>query len=67
MAKLRLNNRPFDILFKFYGGQDERNPVFWLVFRAGTNSLIGPSYPLGISRVGPVRKISLFANAKILY
>lgn len=37
-------------------GQDEANPVFWLAFWAGKMDL---SYPLGISRFGPVRKVLL--------
>ena len=37
-------------------GQDEANLAFWLATRAGK---IGPSCPLGISRVVPARKGSV--------
>ena len=40
-------------------GQDEANPTFWLVARAGK---IVPSCPLGISRVDPSSKSYLFGH-----
>ena len=39
-------------------GQDEVNPAFWLATQAGK---MGPSCPLGISRVGPARNVLLLA------
>ena len=47
-------------------GKDEADPAFWLATRAAK---MGPFCPLGISRVGPVRKSSILflAIQKILY
>ena len=39
-------------------GQDEANPAFWLATQAGK---MGHFCPLGISRVGPARKVLLLA------
>ena len=39
--------------------QDEANPTFWLATQAGK---MNSSYPLGISRVGPASKSSLFSH-----
>ena len=40
-------------------GQDKANPAFWLATRVGE---MGPFCPLGILRVGPARKTSLFGH-----
>ena len=39
-------------------GQDDVNSVFWLATQVGKMS---PSFPLGISRVGPPKKVILMA------
>ena len=39
--------------------QDNANPEFWLATRVGK---MGPSCQLGISHVGPVRKVLLFGH-----
>ena len=38
--------------------QDEVNSAFWLATQVGKMS---PSFPLGISRVGPAKKVILIA------
>ena len=48
----------------YYVAKDEANLAFWSATRMGK---MGPFFPLGISRVGPARKISLLPFFAIPY
>ena len=50
---------PYYNMTESVSGQDEANPAFWLATRAGKIDL---SCPLGISRVVPARKSSVFGH-----
>jgi len=49
----------FCYMAKYTSERDEANPAFWLAIQTGN---MGSSCPLGISRVGPASKSSLFGH-----
>ena len=49
----------FFYMAKYASERDEANPAFWLAIQTGN---MGSSCPLGISRVGPASKSSLFGH-----